>query len=73
MTGLFDKCRRDGFPLSSYTCPHCNHALETRIPKQEDVTSKGYWDSCKSCYECGKLSFVLMYPNGDVILIDFNN
>jgi hypothetical protein len=56
-----------GGKLTSYFCKNCCQEIPTRQPKKKDVSSKGYWDSAMICFECGKLNFVIVYPNGNTI------
>lgn len=53
-----------GKKIGSYKCNHCKKDIPCRIPNEEDVSSKGYWDSTAICLECGELNFVAKYPNG---------
>ena len=55
---------KDGKKLTSYVCPHCLKGVATPQPTEDLVSSKGYWDSVKVCVNCGKLSFLKVYPNG---------
>lgn len=60
------KWAENGYKLTAYICPHCNKNLCTRVPTKDLVSSKGYWDSAKQCYKCGKLSFLIVYPTGRI-------
>lgn len=53
-----------GKKATSWTCPHCDDEQITTQPTQDDVGSKGYWDSAKTCTACGHLSFVEVFPDG---------
>lgn len=54
----------EGRKLTTYDCNHCGKKIKTPQPEKKQVSGKGYWDSCKTCSECGKLNFVAVYPNG---------
>ena len=60
------KWAENGNKLTNYICPHCKKRICTRVPSEEDVSSKGYWDSATMCYKCDKLSFIVIYPCGKI-------
>ena len=60
----FKKWLKDGNKLTQYECPYCKRLLFTPQPKKDMCSSKGFWDSAMICYECGKVSFVRVYPSG---------
>lgn len=62
-----------GGTVTTYVCPHCESTLETPQPTKNQVGSKGYWDSMKSCYECEKPSFVKTFPNGKTEILQHTN
>lgn len=53
-----------GGKLTKYWCGHHSGLIETRQPKPEQVSGKGYWDSATECTECSGMSFVSVWPNG---------
>lgn len=53
-----------GKKLTRYICPHCGNSVETPRPRKIDVSSKGYWDSAKTCVECGEVNFLKVWPDG---------
>ena len=55
---------KDGNKITTYKCQHCEKNIETCQPKKSMVTSKGFWDSATICTNCGKISFVRVYPSG---------
>jgi hypothetical protein len=63
-----ERWRRSGGETTKYTCRHCRHKIVTPKPAMEDVASKGYWDSLKTCTGCGGLNFVLVYPDGTTVV-----
>lgn len=65
-----DKAKLKGMQFSTHTCPHCESKLETPQPTKKEVTSKGYWESMKTCYECGKPVFVKTWPTGKTEVVD---
>lgn len=58
------KWRELGHEMSAYTCNHCDKEIPTRRPDESMVTSKGFWDSCPTCTNCGECNFVKVFPNG---------
>lgn len=56
-----------GKKLTTYFCNHCKYFIVTNQPAKNDVGSKGYWDSATECLNCGKLNFVVTYPNGKTL------
>jgi len=64
MEAFHKKMLNNGKTLTQWTCPHCQKPNDTVQPKPGDVSSKGYWDSLKRCYECDESSFVSVYPSG---------
>lgn len=56
--------KAEGKKLGRWTCRHCKKKLQCRIPDKGDVSSKGFWDSATTCYECDGMNFVREYPSG---------
>lgn len=52
--------------ITEYECPACHAILQTVKPGYGE---EPYWDSLKSCYECGAKSFSQVFPNGKVKII----
>lgn len=55
---------KEGNKITTYNCLYCKKDIETAQPKKNMVGSKGFWDSAMICTNCGKISFVRVYPNG---------
>lgn len=68
----FKKMKADGREFTTYKCPHCLKKIDTLKPSEDAVGNKGYWDSAKGCYECGKPAFVKTWPNGTTEVINLN-
>lgn len=66
----FAKAAGKGQTFTSYECCHCKKKITTPKPKKSEVTSKGYWDGMKTCYECGKPSYVRTFPNGKTEVVN---
>lgn len=60
--------RKRGKEIGTWECEHCGDTNETVIPTPDLVNERGCWDSAKTCVECGELSFVQVYPDGDIIV-----
>lgn len=61
-----------GGKVAIYECQFCHKENETQRPQKNMVSRKGYWDSVKICFECSRLNFVKVYPNGKTIAIKLN-
>jgi hypothetical protein len=64
--GYLDLWKAKGGKTGGLFCPHCNKPNETTIPTKKDVSSKGYWDSLTTCYECGGLFMSYRYVGGEI-------
>lgn len=63
---FIDTYKKAGNEVAVYICPHCKSKVETPKPRSKDECSKkGYWDSGKTCPECGAQNFVIVYPTGE--------
>lgn len=63
MVGYYQRCGEKQ-PFTAYICNHCKTIVPTHCPTKEQVSSKGYWDSCTQCIACGRLNFVCIWPSG---------
>lgn len=55
--------RREGIPIVTYQCPHCEgelHAL--RPPPGNDL-----WDTFATCVHCERVHFRAVWRNGSII------
>ena len=52
--------------IKKYKCPYCSNEIETRVPTEDLVSSKGYWDSMVKCNQCEGLHFKEIWPNGKI-------
>lgn len=59
--GIWEK---NGGEFTKYKCGHCKKMIKARKPKEEQCGSKGYWDSCKTCINCGGMNLVAVFPTG---------
>lgn len=64
------KAASKGAKLITYNCPHCTKDIQTVKPKKSQVGSKGFWDGLKTCYECEKPSFVTVWPDGKIEVVN---
>lgn len=53
-----------GRKLTAWTCPDCTARIEVRRPRRVDVGDKGFWDSLTTCTSCGRILFVVTFPDG---------
>ena len=60
----YKKWEEAGNKMTTYFCNHCKKQISTKQPNKKMTGSEGYWDSVTICLECGKLNFVIVYPNG---------
>lgn len=69
-----EKWKAGNKPLRIYDCPVCGKPNQTPMPTSDLVSSKGYWDSLTTCYECGNPYFIVKYPastlhpNGEILI-----
>lgn len=64
MEETFAKVKANGGKTTKYFCHHHKDLVETVQPTKELVSSKGFWDSMKTCHICENLNFVTVWPSG---------
>jgi len=53
----------------TYKCPCCNKTLSAKIPNQNAVTGKGYWDGVTTCTHCNEEHFKKVWPSGKIEVV----
>jgi hypothetical protein len=57
---------------TTWVCPACGFKNKTIYPTKEEVDSRGFWDSLKTCVgeQCGCFSMVTVYPDKSTAAYD---
>lgn len=58
------RAKARGEQFTKWICPHCLIAQEAMQPRPIMVDDRGFWDSLKTCLDCGHRSFVKVWPDG---------
>lgn len=61
-TKYMERAKADGWPVTSYACPHCQKLVESCMPSK----GLGPWDTLTSCPHCEGLAWKVVYDDGRV-------
>jgi len=60
--------KKGGKKIATYLCPLCDKVVMTTQPsKNLCAEGRSYWDSAKTCYECGGVFWIAVYVSGKVV------